>query len=177
MNRRDVLRATGVVAAGGIAGCGGASVEGDDPTDTAVSTTGGARSTTESDAGATTTATTPPSMGTPELTVGGSDCLSGEGGATVTFGEGEVTVEGTVAAPNPCYSPELSASDYDPQADELSLTVAAVRDTEEGQVCVTCVGGIRYTATVPFESGLPGRVVITHDGTETVTAAEASRGE
>jgi hypothetical protein len=189
MHRRDVLRAAGAITAGGLAGCGGAGVDdgdGSDPTDAAASTTEAGRTTAESgsDTGdATTTRAgtaetpTPPSMGTPELTARGSDCLSGEAGAAVTFGEGEVTVEGTIAAPNPCHRPELAASDYDEGTGELSLTVAAVEDTGDGQVCAACVGGIEYTVTVPFEHSLPGRVTVTHDGIETTTVAEASRGE
>lgn len=186
MQRREVLRAAGVLTAGGLAGCGGASVsdgngDGDEP---AASTTEERRTTTESESGndvaATTTATeTPstPSVGAPELTATGSDCLSGEAGATMTFGEGEVTVAGTIEASNPCHRPELAESGYDERADELSLTVAAVEDTGDGQVCASCVGGIEYALTVPFTHGLPGRVTVVHDGIETGTVAEASRGE
>lgn len=186
MQRREVLRAAGAITAGGLAGCGGAGVDGSDgngtdPTDSATTTTAETRTTTEAeggdDAAATTTTSSPPSMGTPELTAGGSDCLSGEEHATVTFGDGSVTVEGTVAAPNPCHEPELSASSYDEEGDELSLTVAAVEEPESERVCAACVGGIEYTLTVPFENGLPGGVTVTHDGIETGTVAEASRGE
>lgn len=170
MQRRTVLRTCGAAVTLGLAGCGG---NGDSGNGDGSSNSGNGDG-SEDTPTETQTTVGPPSMGEASLTAGASECLSGEEAASVTF-DGGVVVEGTVSAPNPCHAPQLGGASYDPATDTLSLTVAAVDDSEEGTMCASCVGGLEYRVTVPFENGLPGAVTVIHDGTEEDVVADVTR--
>jgi len=156
---------------------GDGDTENADDDDAGTKTTDEGRTATTADGGsgdATTTTQRSPSMDEARLTPGESDCLSGEAGATVEF-EDAVNVEGTISAANPCYSPELDAVSYDAETDRLSITIAAVDNTEDGAMCTSCVGGLQYSVRVTFENALPGAVTVRHEGAESGVVAESTR--
>lgn len=150
MRRRPLLAA----AAAGLAGCVGDDAGGSAPP---------------------TSARRGPTVVDRSLTPGGSSCANSETGtASVAFANATVRVTGTLVTPTPCHGAELRAAAYDPQADELRVVVAPAAPTTDA--CVQCLGAREYEATVRFEGGLPGRVVVVHDrsGGER-TVAEATR--
>jgi hypothetical protein len=192
MQRRTVLRGCGVTLAASVAGCGGNTADADGDggdggnagadgdagnagnDDSRTDTTDDNSTVTTDSGNATTTTTEPPSMGEARLTPGESECLSGEARATIEFSDA-VEVEGTISAPSPCHTPELDTASYDPDTDSLTVTVAAIDDTEDGVMCTSCVGGLQYSVRVPFENALPGAVTVRHEGSESGVVAEATR--
>lgn len=171
MKRRDLLRRTALGTAGALtlAGCvsdgaqdspGGApDEESPTPTETATPTE--------------TPTPSPPSLAGAELTSTDADCASEDDrtAARVEFGDGTVGVSGSAGTPDPCYTASLSGAEYDPDRDELVVTVGV---SSEGGVCASCLGAVTYEAAMQFENGLPGTVTVRHtmdDETTTVTTA------
>ncbi|MFB6129535.1 MAG: hypothetical protein ABEJ28_01790 [Salinigranum sp.] len=97
------------------------------------------------------------SLGAEDGTCGGANA------ATVSFDGPTVVVDGSLAVPTPCHGADLSAATYDADADELRAVVAATAPPA-GTACVQCTGTVPYQARVTFDGGLPGRVVVVHDG-------------
>jgi hypothetical protein len=157
VKRRTILSRVGALGTAGLAGC----VSGADD--------GGA-----SGGGGTTNETTTDSSMTPTLEgatieVQANDCGQERSEATVSFAE-DVTVEGTIWAPNPGWTAVLTDATYDADADELAVTVGVEEGDDDGPV-VQCIAEIQYRATATFADGEPGSVTVTHetnDGTETV---------
>ncbi|MFB6160885.1 MAG: hypothetical protein ABEJ61_06870 [Haloferacaceae archaeon] len=150
MRRRSVLAALSLA----FAGCAGAG-------------TGGSGSSTPS------TSSDSPTVTDRSLTPGESTCATGETGtASVAFEEDAVRVTGTLVTPTPCHGAELRSATYDRAANELRVVVGPSAPTTDA--CVQCLGAREYAATVRFEGGLPGRVVVVHagsDGERTVATA------
>lgn len=97
-------------------------------------------------------------------------CTSGEDAtATVDTDESTLTVSftGQVTAGTPCHDATIEQTEYDADADELTVEVGTERRDE---TCVDCVGLIEFAGTVTFEGALPGDVTITH-GDEPLTGS------
>ncbi|WP_284012093.1 hypothetical protein [Halobaculum litoreum] len=94
--------------------------------------------------------------------------------ASVTFGDSSVTCTGVIRGRNGCMQAALGGATYEADADELRVRVTTVR--EGGDSCTQQIVNRGYEATVTFEGGLPGRVVVVHESMDGVrTAAEATR--
>ncbi|WP_132060591.1 hypothetical protein [Halorussus amylolyticus] len=104
--------------------------------------------------------------GGPRLAATEFDAEQGDCGtqntASVTFEAESVRIEGTVRTPTPAWTVELADTDYDEDADTLSVRVRA-RESGSTDASVQCVATIPYEATANFENALPGEVVVTHD--------------
>jgi hypothetical protein len=156
MRRRDVLTGLAAAVAVGTAGCAGgtggggadANADADEPTGTA----------TPTDAG------TAPTVA--DSTLRAVDDCPDE--ATVAFDEGAsaVAVGGCVTGRNGCAEPSMAGATYDADADRLRVVVTTVDDADEGTVCTQALTPRGYEATVTFDGGLPGSVVVVHDDAE-----------
>lgn len=92
--------------------------------------------------------------------------------ASVTFGETDIVVEGTIVGNDACYVAKLDAVVYDDAANELAIVVESVDDATEDEACAPCITAIEYRATVRFSDGGPERVMVSHrrgDSVEEVT--------
>ena len=121
-----------------------------------------------------TASATPTPAPTPALTDSEFEVTSTQGGtetdsATVAVNGHDVVVEGTTWGRNGCRTAELDSVNYD--GDTLTVAVATTRRDDAGDACTQGIVELSYRATVEFENGLPGTVVVTHDhgdGPETV---------
>ena len=97
--------------------------------------------------------------------------------ALVTFDEAAVTVEGTITAPNPCHEAAVQRAVYNESDDELRLVVETAQ-TDTDTLCTQVISGVAYTLTAEFDGGLPGNVVVVHEGaSETTTVANVTAGD
>jgi hypothetical protein len=80
--------------------------------------------------------------------------------ASVTYGDEEVTVDGTFITPTPCYSIEVAETNYNEETDEFELVLVATEN--DGESCVECVGVVDYEATIGFEADFPAHVSVVH---------------
>ena len=161
MDRRTVL---GTVGAAGIVALTGCLADGggdDTPSATGTDTATGTP--------------TPTPAPDPRLTGSDFEVTSTAGGtqadsAAVTVDGTDIVVEGTIWGRNGCQTAELDSVNY--SDDTLTVAVATTQRGDAGDACTQGIVEIEYTATVAFENGLPGTVVVTHDygdGPETVT--------
>jgi hypothetical protein len=94
------------------------------------------------------------------------ECGNDYGGHDVVTEDGVVTVEGTLDGSNGCYTAELVAGEYDPDADELYVEVESVENRgDEG--CTTCIVEIDCVARFAFEGGEPSRTRVEQRGVST----------
>ncbi|WP_440990878.1 hypothetical protein [Haloarchaeobius baliensis] len=92
---------------------------------------------------------------------GEGQCAEGQDHtATVTYGDEEVTVEGTFITPTPCYSVDVAESGYDSESGVFELVLEAMET--DADACVECVGQVDYEATVGFEADFPAHVSVLH---------------
>lgn len=131
----------------------------------------------------------PPATPTPEPTDSGDhpvtpaetsfqvlDRSCGQGGnaATVSFGEGSVTVEGTIGGRDTCDTAELASASL--HLDVLEVVVAVVEEDPDATVaCAQCLTDIEYVFRAADLGDGPARVRVVHetaDGRETVTVAD-----
>ncbi|MFC4405598.1 hypothetical protein [Haloarchaeobius iranensis] len=119
-----------------------------------------------------------PSARTVGVGQGEGECADGEDHtATVSYGDEEVTVEGAFVTPTPCYSVEVTESNYDEETDEFELVLVATENDAES--CVECVGVVDYESTVGFEADFPAHVSVVHrtnDGDTEVARATWNAG-
>jgi hypothetical protein len=156
MDRRALLAGIGGAIAASTAGCTGgpptaAGSDGDDGGDE------------------TTTAGGPQLVGK-SLTAELPACTDSEAPdrASVSREGTTVTVEGTIGGSDGCQTAALAAATYDAGADELRVDVKT--EKRKSGACVQCLVEIDYVADFSFEGGLPGSVVVSHEG-EVVTEA------
>lgn len=97
------------------------------------------------------------------FTVAATRCGTQIDRATVAFGDGTVTVEGTTWGSDACYTGRLESVTLDDGT--LTVRVVAERPEDAGG-CAQCISEIDYRATVEVPS-TPARVVVIHRG-ETV---------
>lgn len=93
-------------------------------------------------------------------------CGSGDEAITIDFDDGEVGVTGVVSTSNPCHEAVLDSVTV--EDDHLSVVVAPRSTLEEGEVCVQCIGAIKYEARiVPSDPSVMETVTVEHaSGTE-----------
>ncbi len=88
-----------------------------------------------------------PSVGRTELQTTDAACAGGASeGITVERTDGQVTIEGSFTAPNPCHEAVLERATV--ESDTLRVSVGRQSTAGEGEVCQTCVGAISYEAGV-----------------------------
>jgi hypothetical protein len=98
------------------------------------------------------------------ITTTGTECRSDEREvASVSMDEESttVTVTGTMHTSDPCHEAVLDGTHYDAATGTLDVAVVA-EPTDD--VCVHCVGAVKYEVTVEFEGGLPATVTVRHGG-------------
>ena len=155
MNRRTLLRRTGVACALGVAGCVGNAGNGTaSPTPTP---------TPDTPAGSVVEAAT--------LTVEGVDSGQQADDADVSFGSDAVVVEGIIWGENGCKTAALDAAEYDPETDTLRVAVGTTDREDAGEVCTETIVEIDYRARVTVSDGPPGTVEVSHGG-RAVTSAD-----
>lgn len=151
MNRRSVLIAIGSTV--GLAGCLGG--PGGQPSPTASPTP------------------SPTPIGDPDFSITDRSCGSGENAAAVTFGDGTVSVDGTIGGRDTCDTALLDGVEW--HDDTLTVRVQVAREkTTETVACAQCLTDIDYTVTVPLGGRPPETVKVVHvtaDGSQTVTTA------
>ncbi|WP_135820382.1 hypothetical protein [Halostella litorea] len=185
MKRRDVLRRTcGALAVGATAGClssDGGEGDGGNETDATETTAG-----TDAAVGAgndTAAGTEDPTtrQGTKREESDGSgesiettrtDCRSGDDAdaASVSFGEGEVGITGSVIVADPCHAAAFGAVER--RDDEL---VVVVEPADDGNACMQCEGVVDYAASIAVDDP-PATVTVKHRSqgrTRTVETASA----
>lgn len=163
MDRRALLVGIGSALAAATAGCTGgrpaAGDDGDDGNDSDGSGGGGGDGTPT-----TTTARSPPELVGTSFEAESAECASSEdpGSASVSREGTRVIVEGSIRGSDGCQTATLAAATYDADADELRVAI----ETETGAsgACVQCLVRIDYAADLDFEGGLPGDVVVVHEG-------------
>ena len=156
VNRRRVLQAVAGLGASGLAGCIGGR-----PTEPGDTHSGTPRETSS--------AMPPHTPGEPatSFVVTSRRCGNQVNDATVSFGDGTVTVEGTTWGSDACTTGRLDAVTL--EGGTLTVAVVTERVAPDDQACAQCISEIHYTATVAV-SPPPDEVVVTHDG-ETVATA------
>ncbi|WP_324665131.1 hypothetical protein [Haloarcula sediminis] len=159
MNRRTLL---GTVASVGVAALTGCLSEGGEDSTPSATETG------------TPTPTPPPDPTLTDVTFTVSGRRSGTetDSATVSADGGSVVVEGTIWGSDGCQTAELPRVNYDGAADGLTVPVETAGRADAGDSCTQAIVEIAYTATITFENGPPGTVVVTHDrgdGPATIT--------
>lgn len=109
------------------------------------------------------TGTDPPDSGefSVEFDVHGVRSGSGANRATVAFGEGTVTVDGTIGGRNGCYTARLREAAL--SGDSLRVLVEAHEDRDEDELCTSALVDVDYVAAFDLEGPPPGRVVVEHD--------------
>jgi hypothetical protein len=171
MRRRKLLSTVGAAVGTALAGC---TASGPDPGTAADSMgDGDSNGGSSGDDSGTGNAGTTPSM--TEQSLAEIDGCPEQNGASVSWGETDVTVTGCIVGRDGCAVPALGSAEYDAEADELAVTVTT-EDGNSGGVCTQALTDLGYEATMAFENGLPGRVVVTHESMgETTTAADSER--
>lgn len=144
MKRRTLLQSMALLGAGSLAGC------------TAGSRVGGE--------GTTSIGPVEPELTSTDFEVLQQGCGNQVNEATIESGGDTVEITGTIAGSDACKTAELANVTYDPDADELQVTVATT-DREDAGACAQCIVEIEYRATATFTGGLPPNVVVTHEGT------------
>lgn len=96
--------------------------------------------------------------------------------AEISFGDGTVTVEGTITAPTPQYEAAVKDAEYSEADDEFRVTVTT-REKDDDRVSTQPITGIEYTLDASFDGGTPINVAVIHEtaGDGTKTVAEDSR--
>jgi hypothetical protein len=167
MRRRKLLSTVGTALGTALAGC---TASGPGP-----GTGDGGGPDSNGDSGGSGDTETPATPNITEQSLAEIDGCPEQNGASVSWGETAVTVTGCIVGRDGCAVPALGSVEYDAEADELAVTVTT-EDGNSGGVCTQALTDLGYEATMTFENGLPGRVVVDHDSMgETTTAAEASR--
>ena len=186
MRRRPLLRGLAAGALTLTAGCladdatGGQSTE--DPTPTPMSPDDANTPTdvpTDADGSTDTRSDTPDDQGTespdgtPEttpipdrvtdesLSVTASECGGQVDDASVSVGDGEVTVTGTIWGNDACYTAILA--DVRVESDTLVVVVGAEREGGTDRMCTQCITEIDYEATVAFVGDPFEEVEVRHD--------------
>lgn len=157
MDRRALLAALAGTGIAGVAGCLGERGAGGQAETETTATPSGQESTSE-----------PVRLVDRSLTVRESGCGGEHGTSESTVGDGLVTVEGTISGNNSCYTARLAGADYDEAADELAVVVESHDDSEENEICQSCIVAIDYTARFEFENGQPASVAVEHRGVDGV---------
>jgi hypothetical protein len=158
MQRRDLLATAGAAAAAALAGCL-SSGTGSDPDGEPTGTDSPTPSPTP-ERGVSDSSFTVEAVGAGEV----------QNEATVSFDDG-VTVEGTIAGRNGCYTASLAEVSYG----DGTLTVRVESHERDGaDVCTDAIVEVDYVATFALEGPAPTAVVVEHDSLDEVqTVAEA----
>ncbi|WP_435334748.1 hypothetical protein [Haloarchaeobius sp. TZWWS8] len=165
MNRRTLLKRTAALAAtGALAGC--------------VADSPGAGGDGTEDRGDGTDAPTETEKPTPTLDSKSIEttktgCGSGDD-ASVSFGNSDVAVDGSIRAPTPCHEATIADATFDASSGTLTVTVGL--SEKNSDACAQCIGAIEYSASLAFANGLPSEVVVEHQREgESATVTTKSR--
>ncbi|PSP75048.1 hypothetical protein BRC81_16315 [Halobacteriales archaeon QS_1_68_20] len=109
-----------------------------------------------------------PVLASKSFTVTGTESGESSQRAEVSFDD-TIRINGTTTGNNGCYTAKLAKADV--RDGTLAVTVKAVEDRDDDEMCTQALVKIDYEATFEFEDALPDRVVVKHDsmdGVETV---------
>lgn len=164
MKRRTVLKqataSAGIIAAAGCLSEGGTG--GGDETE----------ETTEGSSGGSTTAPEPPASSVESKSVETMETSCGsENAASVSFEDGGASIDGDVAASDPCH--EAAFGDVVVEDGELTVTMEVT--ATDADACEQCLGQVPYTAGVEVDGELSSATVKHRSQGETTTVAEASK--
>ena len=179
MRRRPLLRGLAAGALTLTAGClaDDANTPTDVPTDADGSTD--TRSDTPDDRGTESPDGTPGTTPIPDrvtdesLSVTASECGGQVDDASVSVGDSEVTVTGTIWGNDACYTAVLA--DARVESDTLVVVVGSEREGGTDRMCTQCITEIDYEATVAFVGDPFEGVEVRHDhgdGGSTVATAD-----
>lgn len=157
MQRRTLLQSISLLGTGSLAGCiAGRRVGGEETT---------------------TVGSVEPELTSTDFEVVDQGCGNPVNEATIDPSGDTVEITGTIAGSDACKTAELADATYDPEADELQVTIATT-DREGAGTCAQCIVEIEYRATATFTGGLPPNVVVRHEGAgESGVVATLSRVE
>ena len=85
------------------------------------------------------------------------------GEATVSFGDESISVVGCVVGNNGCNVVRLEDIDYDTDAEEVRVVVAAVEEREEDEACTEALVNLGYEVAVDSEGTVVTSVRVVHD--------------
>ncbi|MFT4932812.1 MAG: hypothetical protein ACI91T_002712 [Natronomonas sp.] len=116
-----------------------------------------------------------PAVASETIETEGTDCMTGDQGASVSFETDRVVVDGKIQSPDPCHEATLETVEYDPDVDRLAVSVGV--EAAGAEACQACLGVVEYRAEVGFDGTLPGHVTVEHVGAdgEPTTITEASQ--
>lgn len=83
--------------------------------------------------------------------------------AAVETLDGGVVCRGCVRGRSGSVMAALGDATYDPEADELRVTVATEADPAAGPMSIQAIVNLGYEVTVEFAGGLPGAVTLVED--------------
>lgn len=113
-----------------------------------------------------------------EFTSHAPECGQGIDDANVTFQpeEGRIVVEGVIRGSDLCKRARLKDVSYDPEAERLSVSIAAVdrAECQNGGIAGQCIVDIPYEATFTFDGDIPTEVTVSHGERFGVSAAYGS---
>lgn len=82
--------------------------------------------------------------------------------AEINVGEETIQISGHLSAPNPCHEAVLNTVQITSQ--ELVVVVGVVSTLEADEVCVECVGGIEYSATIEVSNASAlNKITVDHE--------------
>jgi hypothetical protein len=113
-----------------------------------------------------------PEVAGTDLTATDRGCASKDAsGATVSFADEAVTVDGSIVTATPCRKLAIETAKFDETTGQLTI---AIGTSPSDGVCQQCIGAVEYEASIAFEHDLPGEVVVEHrsrNGSRTVATA------
>lgn len=110
------------------------------------------------------------------LSTPGGEC-GDENDATASIQDRAASIEGSIAASDPCHRATREDSAFTDSA-TFEVTIGVESTADEGEACQQCTGTVPYEATFEFEDRTPETVVVFHaSGSERVEVARESDAE
>lgn len=110
------------------------------------------------------------------LSTPGGEC-GDENDATASIQDRAASIEGSVAASDPCHRATHEESAFT-DSTTFEVTIGVESTADEGEACQQCTGTVPYEATFEFEDRTPETVVVFHaSGSERVEVARESGAE
>lgn len=113
-----------------------------------------------------------------QITTLDASCGNDEEDVEVSKGDGSITVDGYLSAPDPCREANLDATTF--SDGELSVSVRSKSTLGEDEMCQQCLGRIEYEATVDVvDTARVTTVTVDHESGDSFTASwnSASAGD
>lgn len=114
-----------------------------------------------------------PSLQSRNVSTTGTDCgTTSEAAVTFDGGSATVSVDGTIAASDPCHVATVERA----ETNDGTLTVVVGVAPDDSDACQQCLGQVGYEARFAFADALPSSVEVQHASQgDTTTVTTASR--